>query len=1104
LESDSPTKCKDSVLNKLKINASENRFVIPANLFYFGRMGLIIYKSSAGSGKTFTLVNIFLKKVLEKPWLFRRILAITFTNKATEELKTRIIRELDILASGGKSPHLPTLVQSLPKLDETTIRQNAKLVLTRILHDYSSFHISTIDSFFQSLSRVLAREMLLPMKYEIELDTEAICRDVTELLLDEAGKNKTITEWLEELLYDRIENGKSWNINAELKKMTRQLLISHEARNWAGRVDASALMSFIQWMLATKKETEQTMRNIGKLVEEELKKYQLTADRFYYKKNGPVGYFLKIARKRSSDDEFNSINGHVEKALEDPLAFLSKENRNDQALVQFCSNFLHPKLKEAINFYSSVRNKYLTISEALKLIYQSGIISELEEKLKIYREKHQLFHLSDTTRMLSKAIEDQDAPFIYEKSGNTFIHILIDEFQDTSEEQWSILKPLIINTLGSGNDIYIVGDAKQSIYRWRGGEMELIVDGVRKDLGKNGFKPEEKILDTNWRSRREIIEFNNSFFPIAGQLLAEGFPDIHQKSFNAYTPEAVRQNHPNTKDEAGYIDIRFFATEKPTTETEDKNNLNWKDKALNQMKTEIAALLESGYSFRDIVILVRTNQHESTIADYIRNSTTYPVLSSNSLLLAVNEKIQFILNCLRLLINQDQPLLHAEVCYFIDRTQTNNEIPFHRSSYQSAKNSWSQQYIESRKNELMHLPLHFVFLYLIDAGNISKCDPYIQKLNDLIDEYTNGHGNNISGFISWWDEHVDTRKWSVELPDAGNAIRIITIHKSKGLEFPVVFIPFLDWSIVPRSTSLLWANADNELFAPLGKLPVYTVKGLNETWFSKDYRKELYDSALDNLNLLYVAFTRPEAKLFVYGPEKPKENDVGRLLQQILLNHENFAHKMRDGFCYISGENQPAKEKSVTQASGNIYNPQSFIPEDIPGNPERIFLPSLRITYQSPEIIIGNLVHEVLEIVHHRTFITSAVDRILRRENNRAYYSMKEVIQSKVNDIWELMEKNKWTSDFFKVLSEIEICDEHQRIHRPDKVLVNDEQTVVIDFKTGKQETSHKQQVADYCRLLEVTGLKSISGYLIYTSEKEAVKIDWPVLNVTGQTQLFD
>lgn len=1067
-------------------------------------MGLIIYKSSAGSGKTFTLVNIFLAKVLERPWLFRRILAITFTNKATEELKARIIRELDTLASGGKSAYLGPLTTALPTLDESTIRKNAGEVLKRILHDYSSFHISTIDSFFQSLSRVLAREMMLPMKYDIELDTEAICRDVTELLLDEAGKNKAVTEWLEELLFDRMENGKNWNITTELRRMTRQLLTSDEARNWSAQADTAVLLNFIQWMLSTKKETEQTMCDFGKSAEAVLSEHQLTVDEFHYKKSGPAGYLQKIARRKSDDEVFNAINSYVERALSDPLNFLSKEKQKDAHLADLCKQHLHPLLVKATNYYKENRKKYLTICEALKLIYQSGIMHELEEKLRQYREKHQLFHLSDTTRILSKAIREQDAPFIYEKSGNTFVHMLIDEFQDTSEEQWNILKPLVLNTLGSGNDVCIVGDAKQSIYRWRGGDMELIVSGVKKDLAHTGFKPQDKVLDTNWRSSREIITFNNAFFPLAGEQMASAFTDVGQQSFEAYHTTAVQQQIGAKGEKPGFVEFRFFATEKKNPDAAEQTDLHWKEKALHQLKTEIAQQLEMGYTYRDIVLLVRTNPHEFAIADYLRRNTSFPVISSNALLLAGNDKIQFILNCLRLLLNPDQPLLHAEVCHFIQQDQPLQSFPFYKKNYAARQDAWSRQVLLTQREHLMYLPLHFVFLYLLDAGQLSKCDPYIQKISDLIDEYTGNFGNNIAGFIKWWDEHVDTRNWSVELPEGGNAIRIITIHKSKGLEFPVVFMPFLDWSLVPRPDSIFWASADHPLFKPFGKLAVYPVKALDHSWFNSDYRRELHDTALDNLNLLYVAFTRPETKLFVYGPQKTKEQDAARLLQDIILNHERFKAGRKGDFLYQSGENLPASVKQSAPATGTIYQPAYYIPADIPAHKDQLFLPALRIAYKSQEIIIGNLVHEALEIIQHRSGIKAAIERVLRRENNRPYVSLKDEITVKVSELWELLEKNNWTSDYFEVLSETEICDENQQIHRPDKVLTNDRQTIVIDFKTGKQAPEHRQQVRDYCRLLELTGQHNVSGFLIYTSEKEAVKVDWPIAEGAGQTRLFN
>ncbi len=1066
-------------------------------------MGLVIYKSSAGSGKTYTLVSIFLTKVIQKPWLFRRILAITFTNKATEELKTRIIRELDHLASGKASNYLKPVQESLTNLSEQEIRTNAGIVLTRIIHDYSSFHISTIDSFFQSLSRVLARELELPLKYEIELDTEAICRDITEMILDEAGKDAELTLWLEEMLLDRIENNKNWNISSELNKMTRQLLNSDIARSWAGRTDTGALAALIKWMVAERKEIEEKMRLIGQEVEAELKKYQLTTDDFFQKKSGPVGYLLKIAHRRSGIKEFDNINSYTKKAYEDPRLFLSKSAQEDHALLQFCTGFLHLRLKKAIDFFSEQRARYITITEAVKLIYQSGIIGALDEKLKIYREKHQLFHLSDTTRILSKAIETQDAPFIYEKSGNNFIHLFIDEFQDTSEEQWNILKPLVMNTLGSGNDIYIVGDAKQSIYRWRGGDMQLIVNGVKESLSGTGFIPQDKILDTNWRSHKEIIEFNNLFFPLAANKMSAGFTDLSNQSFKAYEEENVKQKTGAKSSKPGYINFRFFETDKETSPEGDTGTFHWKKKALLRMDNEIHHLLSIGYSPGDIVILVRTGIHENEIADHMFNSGKFPFISSNSLLLKNNGLVQFLLNCMRLLINNNQPLLHAEVNWFIGRNLQTWTVPFNKADLLSDQELWSQKNLSKKADELNVLPLQFIFLYITDTGQLNKTDPFIQKFSELIDDFANTKGNSLSGFLKWWDEHVETRNWSVELPDGGNAIRIITIHKSKGLEFPVVFIPFLDWLLVPRPQSIIWAGASSAPFTPFGKLPVYAVKSLEESWFKADYRQEVFDTAIDNLNLLYVAFTRPETKLFVYGPLKPKENEIARLVLDIFHSHETFSSIWSDDNCLSIGENLEKEKSTASLQLNSIYQPDSFIARNIEPVNDSYFLPSIRLAYSSEEIILGNMVHEVLEITQHKSEISAAIARVLRRENNRAFFDLKEKIERNTVEIWNLLERHDWTSDHYKISSETEICDEYGNIHRPDKILFGDAKAIILDFKTGKPAKEHHHQVQEYCRLLSELHPQAISAYLIYTSEKEAVRVEWPVTNVTGQTRLF-
>lgn len=1077
-----------------------------ANLFYFGIMGLIIYKSSAGSGKTFTLVSRFLIKVIERPWLFRRILAITFTNKATEELKTRIIRELDTLAHGGDSRYLPLLRQQLPRLSEEEIRQNALLVLSKILHDYSSFSVSTIDSYFQSLARILARELLLPIRYEIELDTEAICRNITSALLDEAGKNEFITRWLEELLLNRIENGKSWNISGELEKMTRQLLNSDDARDYACTANTDQLLELINWMIGKKTTVESRMREIGKKAIQSMADASVDVSAFYQKKSGPAGYLQKIAHHKSGVKEYQKVNSYTQKALDDPMCFLSKQEQKNTTLVHLVENTLHPLLTEAVDFFHQEERIYITVIEALKLVYQSGITGALDSKLKEYREQHQLFHLSDTTRMLSKAVQEQDAPFIYEKSGNTFLHLFIDEFQDTATEQWNILKPLVLNSLGNGNDVFIVGDAKQSIYRWRGGNMQLIVDGVRKDLSHTGFKPSEEILDTNWRSRINIVHFNNTFFPAAAILAAEKSPIPEHPLFKAYETAQVFQKHKSTGAEGGYVEIRSFDSDKKKDETiPEENKLHWKQKALKQMSEEIARQLELGYQPGNIAILVRTNGHENEIADHLFKEGKYPFISSNSLLIANQQQVRFILNCFRILLNPDIALLHAEVNQYIDNAQILTEIPYRKDQLLKNKESWVHKNLLSKKELLKPLPLQFVFLYLLDAGGLVKTDPFIQKLSELVDDYANSSGNSIAGFMQWWDEHVDTRNWSVELPDGGNALRIITIHRSKGLEFPIVFMPFLDWSLTPNKFGIMWAQAKHDQFNNIGKLPVYTVQALESTYFSEDYYQETLETSIDNLNLLYVAFTRPEEKLFVYSPSAAKENEAGSFIADIIETTGELNQQVNADGVFILGENTASTSIHQRQANGELFKPATFHAIDLPAPATpSISLPPLQLAFSSEETIFGNLVHECISFIQQVSEIKSAINTVLTKEKNRAYHQQRSELENTVTEIWNLLEERKWTSAYWEVENESELCDERNQLHRPDKVLMKGDQGIVIDFKTGKQDKKHHQQVQEYCRLLQQTGIRHVEGYLIYTIEKEIVKVEIEDTNVTGQTSLFD
>jgi ATP-dependent helicase/nuclease subunit A len=1062
-----------------------------ANLFYFGRMGLVIYKSSAGSGKTFTLVQQFLIKVIGQPWLFQRILAITFTNKATEELKTRIIKELDTLSKGLPSTQLDILLENLPKSTEEQLRNNAGIVLMKLLHDYSSFSVSTIDSYFQKLSRTLAKELLLPIRYEIELDTESICKNITELLLEDAGKDASLTKWLEDLLLHRIDSGKSWNIRSELNKMAKEVLNKDTVREVAAMTNPAHLEVLIKWIKSNKREIEMHLRKTGKDAMAQIHSNGYEVNTFFYKQRGPAGYLQKISDNKSSLEQFEKINTYTLKALDDPDAFLSKDQRKDQRLLSFVHDILHPLLKEATDYFETHKVKYISVLEASKLIYQSGISGTLDAKMKEYREKHQLFHLSDTTRMLSMSIAEQDAPFIYEKSGNTFLHIFIDEFQDTATVQWNILKPLILNSLSTGNDVLLVGDAKQSIYRWRGGNMQLILDGISNELKRYGIKPTVKNLDTNWRSKREIVAFNNAFFPLAATLLRDTFESGNEIFDLAYATKEVHQHIKNKESDEGYLCFKFFKTEKGEEQEEEQH---WKMQALETMSVNIKELLENGYTYGDIVILVRTNKDENEIADFLFEKGEHPFISGNSLLISTNTKINVLLNCMRLIAESDEPLLHAEINHFVDQdiNYLNEPIPFNVRSPETKNNSWVHRNIIKEKEKLSTLPLQFIFLHLLDITKMDVTDPFIQKFGDLLQDYAGSRNSNLSGFLQWYDEHVSTRKWSVELPDGGNAIRIITIHRSKGLEFPVVFIPFMNWEYTPSIRSMLWAHSDEEEFTNHSKIPLYATGKLEESYFKEDYIKESLETAIDNLNLIYVAFTRPKDQLYVFGPAKTKENQVGKLLFASFSQNPEWAEQFAatDYNELIIGNKNSKKSSEKKSGVENIYEPSGFTPAEIPVLTEnKYFLPEIKYIFSSDEILFGNLVHDTIATVNNKNDIDHAINKVFSKNGNQGYIKWREKLIAAVQELWQLLEERGWTNEDFEIENEIEICDEKGLIHRPDKVLIKGDTAIVIDFKTGKKEEPHKNQIKEYCRLIQSTGIKTVSAYLIYTTDKEIVSV---------------
>jgi len=1053
-------------------------------------MGLTLYKSSAGSGKTFTLVRLYLEKVIKYPNLFRNILAITFTNKATEEMKTRIIKELDTLSSGEISAHLNYLIEKT-NLSENEIRINSRLVLLAILHDYSSFAVSTIDSYFQVLARTLARELHLPATYEIELDIDAICNEIGLQLLSEAGKDKLITDWLEELLLDKLDRGKSWSLKPELGIITKQILINNDANRQAINCKPEVVILLIQELKKIRTEVEETLRSIGEVAIASIESNNYSLESFSSGKLGAVNFFFKISKKTITSKNYE-YGAKVINAIADPDNLITKPNKKDEKLVSIANEVIHPLLCQAVDFYSEHKLKYLSACEALKMIYLAGISGSLNEKIKHFRDEFHLFLLSDTTRMLREMVRDNDAPFMFEKTGNVYRHLFIDEFQDTSTEQWQILKPLLINSLGNGNDVLLVGDAKQSIYRFRGGNMHLLLSGVTKEFASFSSVTKELKLDTNYRSLENIVKFNNKFFKLAAQIISTKDHADTTLINQAYSEAEVTQHVKSIDAIGGFVELYFFDSperknKKNQNTSEEESQEKWKQKALNQLEITIEDAINNGYELRDITILVRTIAHEQEIASYLLAKQKYSFIASKSLLLSTNNQIQFILNCIRLLQNHKDEFLHCEINYFINEEVLKNkyDIPFTSDKQYRDVESWANEILIPKRKSLLALPIDLAYYQILQLSGLQKSDPFIDNFTDIVLSYISTNGAGIFEFLKWWDENIETKKWSVEIPHVTNAIRIITIHKSKGLQFPIVIIPFADWSIMPKPDSVLWAGSEAPPYNEIEKIPLKATSGLLNTVFAADYIAECKENYLDNLNSLYVAFTRAENQLHIFGSNKANRDNVGSLLLEALGSDEEWGQLIaNDDLNHISiGELTTPKINNSEINKNTLYSPISKSPEEINISANKsAYIPKLRAHYESEQIIFGNYVHEILSQIKSKKDIPFAIHRLNVTEQLYSEQSLLAQLKHTTEQVWDLMELKGWNDASYLIKKEPDLCDENGASHRPDRVLIKNKKAIVIDFKTGVADEDYKDQVRAYCELIKNTGITETEGYLIYTT----------------------
>jgi ATP-dependent helicase/nuclease subunit A len=1082
---------------------------------------LSIVRASAGSGKTHKITGEFLKLLYGDTDNFRHILAVTFTNKATEEMKTRIIQELHMLATGEDSHYLDILKESTG-YPERNIRTKSDTILKKILHNYSKFSVSTIDSFFQRIIRSFTREIGIQSGFTVELDKDRVLEEAINRLFFTSDEDMSLREWLVSFAVNRTEEGKSWNFKKDISDLGNQVF-KEEFKEYSDKIagklnDKEFLKTYLSDLYKIKNHFEKTLSEKGKRGLELISSFSLAIDDFIYKLHGPAGYFNKLAR-----GDFQAPGSRILAALNSPEKWYAKSSAMKDRIEEAVANGLNDLLIEVVDFYNKNYSNYLTSKTIRTNFYTLGILTDVTREILKYTNENNLFLISDASAFLNKIIENNDAPFIYEKTGNYFHHFMIDEFQDTSGFQWNNFRPLIVNSLAQNFDNLIVGDAKQSIYRWRSTNWEILTEQVYREFIKESIN--NVTLNLNQRSRRNIIDFNNSFFTRAPEILQDKFND--ELSEFMKHPESdklagnivdvyhdVWQSGAKPADEGrGYVKIRFIDTREDSEVT-------------NNLIDILKELQDKRYRLKDIAILTRKKDEGKGIADFLieykescqeEDKYRFDVISEESLYLSSSSAVRFIIALLRFFINDNDNINNYFIVfeylnYIKNRANDATCIivdDYRSDSYRSLIDKYLPGSFTGSAGYLAGLSLYETVERLVEIFSLGEIEgeiPFIQAFQDMVLEYSGRKSSDIYTFLEYWDNVGFNR--SISISEAQDAIRIMTIHKAKGLGFKAVILPYCNWDIDNvKNRPVIWCKPGQSPFNRLDIVPVRYIKELKDTHFALDYYIEKSRSYIDNLNLLYVAFTRASDALFCIADGREPGSGfsaVSGLLQ---------------GLCSgIYDDIQAAGENDRLLLFGKYYNSNENIfeygsldsikPDDsdrvheagmIKGYTASDSRKKLRIAFRAADFFApdteiktsplnyGKIMHEIFGNIVTTDDIDSAVEKIYIE--GKIGLEQKNAIRHDIDGIFADARIKDWFSGEWKIYNEKDIIIPDGSARRPDRVMLKDGRAVIIDYKFGNVERrEYIDQVNKYGRLLKEMGYSVIESYVWYLSTGKIVK----------------
>lgn len=1032
-----------------------------------------VYDASAGSGKTFALVKEYLKLLFTRKHNdgFKQILAITFTNKAVGEMKIRILDTLKSFSDPEIISNPNGMFEAITtelNLKPTDVHLKSIALLNTIMHNYAAFDISTIDGFNHRLIRTFAHDLKIPINFEVELDTPTLLNQAVDSLISKAGTDAKLTKVLIDFALEKADDDKSWDVSRDFNSIAK-LLINDNDLPHLDSIKHKTLEDFntLKAELIKKIKNQETLiKQLATNLLDVFKSNGLDAKSF--SRGTLFNHFVKV-----SNFEFYKI---YENKLADNIA---QGNVYTKTLDSAKAQIIDQLLPEIEKVYHLIKDN-VTSLKFIKAVYKNvtplSVLNAINKELTTIKEDENKLLISEFNTLISKEIKNQPTPFIYERLGEKFRHYFIDEFQDTSQMQWENLVPLIENTLtgqnlkGEQGSTMLVGDAKQAIYRWRGGKAEQFLGLTKSD---NPFPIEKEVvrLEYNYRSFNQVIQFNNAFFNYLSNtsFSSTDYSDLYKKA-----------NQIPVLSQEGFVNIQFLDLQKE----DDVNEL-----FPETVYETIHKCLVNGYNLKDICILVRKKKEGVAVAEFLSEKGVR-ITSSETMLINNSEEVKLVINVFKLLINPNHLEVKIKVLDYI--ANTNNIQDKHaffkanlNAPLQDFFNSFEQFSIYCNPTALVQLSLFDLAEQIVRSFKMTETsNAYIQYFLDIVLEFSQKQISDLPSFVDYYESKKESL--NIVSPSNQNAVQIMTIHKSKGLEFPVVIFPYAHLDIYKEVEPKEWFPLDQEQFNGFTKTLLNFNKDFEEfgTTGETIYNQHRSEQELDNINLLYVALTRPIEQLYIISKkENPvkgiiTQNTYSGLLTNYLIDNSLWNDaQLEYSFGKVERESQHEDKVENTQETDQFIS-VSKLDHNI-----KIITKSgyLWDTEQENAIEKGNLIHDIMSQIQTIEDVQQVIFGYIQQGSINKQQA--QILTHTINGIINTPEVNPYFTNQYTIYNERDIITKTGNIIRPDRLAIKDNEAVIIDYKTGLSNPKYQQQLEEYSDTLKEMNFTVKKKILIYVND---------------------